>query len=276
MSVPGDQNGQSRQDAARAQMSAWDAGLYEKSFSFIWKYGQDLVELLAPKPGELILDLGSGTGQLSQTITERGARVIGLEHSDEMVEQARAQFPDIEFRLGDAANFEFAETFDAVFSNASIHWVRNREGLVQSVANALRPGGRFVAEFGGRGNVQLIIDAIMEASAAAGFPQKVDANPWYFPSIGQYSSLLERHGLYPTFAVLFERPTPLNEGEAGLSRWLDMFAGSFFLGMPSSAKTAVYRQVEEQLKPLMFRDGTWIADYRRLRFSAAKEDPANS
>src|SRR5688572_11002406 len=132
--------------------TAWSPQLYEGQHSFVWKYGADLLPLLAPQPGERIIDLGCGTGRLTAQIAESGAEVIGVDRSPEMIGQARQNFPKLRFLLADIASFESPEPADAVFSNAALHWVTDAEAAARNVARSLRPGGRFVAEFGGKRN----------------------------------------------------------------------------------------------------------------------------
>lgn len=248
----------------------WDAGLYDRSFGFVSAYGAPLVELLDPQPGERILDLGCGTGQLAAEIAARGAEVIGLDASPEMIEQARRSYPQLRFMVGDAADFRLAAPCDAVFSNAVIHWVPDHEGVARAVAGALKPGGRFVAEFGGRGNVAALIGALRAALAEAGEGRRGARIPWTFPGIAEFSARLERHGLEPLSAVLFDRPTRLEQGEAGLRLWLAMFTDDLFAGLTDSARGAIVAGVEARLRYALFHDGAWWADYRRLRIVARK------
>lgn len=235
-------------------MNTWDAARYQGRHSYVFEYGNDLIRLLDPKPGERILDLGCGSGQLTAKIAESGADVTGLDRSGEMVAEARRNFPSLPFGLGDAANFTVDVPFDAVFSNAALHWVKDADGIAASVARALRRGGRFVLEMGGKGNTQAVLDAVREVAGPV-------ETPWYFPSVGEYTSVLERHGFEIAFATLFDRPTRV-EGEDGMEDWLAMFAGSML------ASAEARREVANRLRSTMFRDGGWIVDYRRLRVLA--------
>jgi SAM-dependent methyltransferase len=228
----------------------WDPGEYDSTHHYVTDYGRDLIDVLAPQTGECILDVGCGTGHLTHQIAERGATVVGIDSSVEMVAQARQNYPKLRFALADAANYRTAEPFDAVFSNAALHWIRPPEAVAASIAGALKPGGRLVAEFGGKGNIASVV-------ALAGF------NPWYFPSIGEYAGLLEANGMEVTSAVLFERPTMV-EGEAGLRDWLGMF---FKPPLPEEK----IRRMEIELRPKLFRETGWAIDYRRLRIVAKKD-----
>ncbi len=168
-----------------SQPPEWDAALYDDRHSFVWKRGAALIELLAPRSGEWVLDLGCGTGHLTAKIAEAGAEVIGIDSSPEMIEEARRLYPGLPFGVGDARDFHFDEPFDAVFSNAVLHWIKPPEEAVACVRRALKPGGRFVAEFGGRGNVAAIIGALDAAACAIGLGAW--GHPWYYPSIGEYA-----------------------------------------------------------------------------------------
>jgi trans-aconitate methyltransferase len=249
----------------------WDAGHYNQSFSFIWQYGEGVLDLLDARPEEHILDLGCGTGHLSAQIAESGASVIGMDSSSEMVSAARASYPEIGFHQMNAANFRFLEPFDAVFSNATLHWVHPPEQAVICMREALKPGGRLVAEFGGQGNVKHVVDALVTELANHGHPEAAARNPWYFPSIAEYTTLLERNGFEPTFARLYDRPTLLDGGETGLAGWLSMFGDSFFTGVADQVRGDVLAAVTERLRPVLFRDGNWYADYRRLQIVAVRK-----
>jgi trans-aconitate 2-methyltransferase len=244
---------------------AWDAARYQDQHSFVWRYGANLLELLDPQPGERILDIGCGTGQLTAEIARRGAQVTGLDNSAEMLADARKNFPELPFVLADASRFDFPERFDAVFSNAALHWVQQAEGSVSSIAAALRPGGRFVAEFGGHGNIATVQAALRTVFG----PGADDQSPWYFPSIGDYAPLLERHGLEVRNASLFDRPTPL-EGENGLDHWLRMFGQTYLRPLPPERANEIVRQLVEQLRPDLHRNGIWTVDYRRIRVVAVR------
>jgi len=249
----------------------WNAELYEQKHAFVWQYGTDLVKLLSPQPGELILDLGCGTGHLTAQIADAGAHVVGMDNAPSMIEQARANFPSLRFELADALDFHFAVPFDAVFSNAVLHWISAADRVARSVYLALRPGGRFIAEFGGRGNVKEIRAAGLVAQRALGIFPEMEMSPWYFPSIGEYSTVLESQGLAVTSAWLFDRPTRTEDGERGLRQWIEMFCANFLASLPEDKQETFFTKVEDVLRPRLFRDGSWYIDYRRLRVIAVKE-----
>ncbi len=249
----------------------WDASLYDTAHSYVWRYGEGVLGILEAQPGERILDLGSGTGHLTARIAESGASVIGLDASADMVARARELYPNIDFIHADAAEFTFDEPFDAVFSNATLHWVKKADEAVVSISNCLKRGGRFVAEFGGRGNGRTVISALQAARDAMGFELIIgDRYPWFFPGIAQYSAMLERHGLEVTMMQLFDRPTPQEDGENGLRLWYQMYASNFLNDLPPDKKELVLAEAEKRAREKQFINGTWYVDYRRLRVVAKK------
>jgi trans-aconitate methyltransferase len=255
--------------SATPQGSQWNAGLYDDKHSFVWKMAAGVLDLLEAKPGERILDLGCGTGHLTSQIAEKGAKVLGVDRSASMVQQAREKYPTLQFEVMDAREISFAEPFDAVFSNATLHWIKEPEKVIAGIAAAVKPGGRFVAEFGGKGNTKQLLAALGRAwrkLAIAGPPP----DPWYYPSIAEYSVLLEKHGLEVTYAILFDRPTPLEDGERGLHNWLKMFGNTLLEKLSPEQQAQLLVTVEEEARPKLFQNGTWVLDYRRLRLVAKK------
>ena len=183
------------------------------------------MELLSPQPGERILDLGCGTGHLTNQIAAAGAEVVGLDKSPSMIEEARKLYPSLRFEIADATEFGFEQPFDAVFSNAAIHWMKDQRAVAEIDPGGTKEGGRFVAEFGGKGNIRAIRTALFEAVEAAG--ETINAEPFarYYPAIGEYATLLEAQG----FRVTLCRRTSSGrrnstEGEKGLRNWLFTFA----------------------------------------------------
>jgi trans-aconitate 2-methyltransferase len=243
----------------------WDPALYDSRHSFVYKAAAGLLDLLDPQPGERIFDLGCGTGPLTAEIAARGAQVIGADLSPEMAKQAQRNFPQLDFRVADATNFKVEAPQDAVFSNAVLHWVRPPEAAVRAIAGALRPGGRFVAEFGGKGCVASVITAMNQALGDTDLSQQ-----WFFPSVGQYAPILEQAGFEVRFATLFDRPTPLEDGEQGLRNWLRMFAGSFLAPLSAERQESVFTAVERQLRDPLWQVDHWVVDYRRIRVVAVK------
>jgi trans-aconitate methyltransferase len=248
----------------------WNANLYNAKHDFVWKYGSDVVALLDPHVGESILDLGCGTGHLTAQIAESGAQVTGVDRSAEMVAAARLAYPNLKFEIADAKNLAYRDEFDAVFSNATLHWIHEPELVLRGVWKALRPGGRFVAELGGKGNIRAMQDAFEQALVELGAGNVGELNPWYYPSVSEYATLAERNGLEVRFITLFDRPTGLADGAAGMRNWVVMFGADYFARAGEAGRERFLDRVEEILRPQLFRDGQWWADYRRLRLVAHK------
>ena len=246
----------------------WDTNLYDQKHSFVTKYGEDLLSLLNAKPGERILDIGCGSGHLTKQIADTGAEVTGLDSSQEMIATAQAAYPAIHFIVADASDFSFAEPFDAIFSNAALHWVERAEEAIICMSRALKPGGRFVIEMGGKGNIAGIATELEKALKNLDGREVKATN--YFPSIGEYSTLLEKHGIEVVSALLFDRPTKLEGGEEGLENWIKMFRRELLANLSEEEKLAVFAEVKTALRDKLFKAGNWYADYRRLRIVAFK------
>lgn len=247
----------------------WDASLYDAKHAFVWEKAKGVVELLAAKSGERILDLGCGTGTLTAEIAASGAQVVGVDRSHEMIDEARKKFPALRFEVCDARLLTFSSEFDAVFSNAVLHWIPDAAQVIEGVSHALRPGGRFVAEFGGKGNVDNVMAALEAALTQLGV-SPAGANIWYYPGIAEYASLLESHGLEVREAVLFERPTKLEDGERGLANWMIMFCASYLQRIPESRREDFLRAAQDAAQPTLWKSDHWELDYRRLRIAAHK------
>lgn len=243
----------------------WDPERYARNARFVAQLGQPVVELLDPVAGERILDLGCGDGALTLALAERGVTVVGIDSSAEQIEAAVDS--GLDAHVIDATDMPYQEEFDAVFSNAALHWIKNADAVIAGMWRALKPGGRVAAEMGGSGNVKQIREAILEALRR----RDIDGSrldPWYFPTPDAYKARLENAGFIVTDIELIERPTPLpNE----LQNWLDTFAEPFLSVVPEAERPAFKDEVAETLAPdLLQDDGTWVADYVRLRFRAEK------
>lgn len=255
----------------------WDPELYDDRLAFVSDFGSSLIELLQPKPGENVLDIGCGSGDLAARIAEAGAFVLGIDASPDMVAAAREKYAHrtrLDFRVARAESFSVEQQADAAFSNAALHWVKDARSAAARIRDAVKPGGRLVAELGGKGNIDAIVRMIEHVLAEK---YRIDAaarNPWYFPSIGEYALVLEATGWEVSGACLFDRPTAL-DGEDGMHAWLTMFGGPYFSGLPDDVAVQAKADICEALAPQLFDPSTrtWTADYRRLRIMATRVGP---
>jgi trans-aconitate methyltransferase len=247
---------------------SWDPAQYARNARFVSDLGAPVVELLAPRAGERVLDIGCGDGVLTTKLVEAGCTVVAVDPSAAQVEAARSLGLDARVITGE--ELPFHGEFDAVFSNAVLHWMkRDPDAVIAGVARALKPGGRFVAELGGHGCVRIIRKALVEALDRRGVDGEAQV-PWYFPTPGDYATRLERGGFRVDWMALFPRPTPLPGDVLG---WLETFAGSFTSALPTGERDAFLREVQRDLEPhLRDSDGTWVADYVRLRFRATRPE----
>jgi SAM-dependent methyltransferase len=244
----------------------WDPERYARNARFVSDLAAAAVELLNPRPGERILDLGWGDGVLTAKLASMGCSVVGVDGSAAQIEAARKLGLDV--RVMDGERLSFDSEFDAVFSNAALHWMRNPEAVISGVWRALRPDGRFVAEFGGHGCVAKIKKALVNALSRRGLDGEAVV-PWYFPTVEEYSALLDKAGFSISTIALIPRPTPLPGDVTG---WLETFGESFTACLPLAERLGYVAEVREALHPeLADADGKWTADYVRLRFAALKQ-----
>jgi len=242
----------------------WSAQRYAETAHFVPALGAPVLELLAPCGGERILDLGCGDGVLTEKIVASGATVVAIDAAPDMVAAARAR--GIDARVMEGQNLAFDREFDAVFSNAALHWMRPPETVLAGVRRALKPGGRFIGEMGGHNNTAAIIVALSAVLARRG----LDAHrlsPWYFPSAAAYREKLAAAGFIVQDIRILPRPTAL---PTSIEPWLDTFAQSFFGALPEPDRSRALVEVADLLRPVLVDEtGTWIADYVRLRFRSA-------
>jgi trans-aconitate methyltransferase len=252
-------------DSNAALKQVWGAKKYEQNARFVSDMTSDVVAWLAPKRGERILDLGCGDGALTEKLVQAGAVVTGADNSEAFLEAARRRGLDVHFKDGQA--LDYGPEFDAVFSNAALHWMTRAEDVVKGVARALKKGGRFVAEFGGHGNIAAIVTAL-RATAIAHGKDPARAAGWFYPTPAEYRALLEANGFSVDRIGLFPRPTPL---PTGLRGWLSTFRESYFDQWPESERERIISEIEDLLAPaLRDKSGNWTADYVRLRVAAVR------
>ena len=259
-------------DDPRAEGHAWDAAVYDRDFSFVAAYGETVLGWLDPRPGERILDLGCGTGELTARLVASGATVVGLDSDPAMADVFRRRLPDVPIVLLDAqepwpSDSPLDQPFDAVFSNAALHWMPRADAVADAMARALRPGGRLAAELGGIGNVATVQGALERAAREIG----LTAPAWrrYYPSPAEYAQVLERAGFEVRQLELTDRPTRLS-GADGLAQWYRLFGRGALSDLVEDEREALIARAVEGARAELFSDGSWWADYRRLRVLALR------
>lgn len=246
----------------------WNAKRYEENFSFVPEYGTAVLDLIEHGPGAFVVDLGCGNGTLTHELYRRGFRVLGIDASAEMLELAKKNYPDLEFIQEDAVSFRLPQPADIIFSNAVFHWINRQEELISNLYHNLKSGGELVFEFGGYGCAQTVHSALKGIFEGKGLTYKTS---FYFPTIGEYAELLEKHGFLVKYAVLFDRPTK-QAGERGLRDWILMFDAEPFTDMSEDCKEEIISLAEQKLKSRLWSDGVWSVDYVRIRMRALKKE----
>jgi SAM-dependent methyltransferase len=248
----------------------WIPDRYAKNARFVADLGAPLLDMLDPKAGERILDLGCGDGALTAEISARGAQVIGVDASAEQVAAANAR--GLEARVMDGERLAFVAEFDGVLSNAALHWMKRPDAVIDGVWRALKPGGRFIAEMGGAGNVATVREALTAALTRRGV-NAAGADPWYFPAPEAYRAKLEARGFSVVSIALIPRPTPI---PGDISAWIETFGESFLFAVPEAERARLIAEVAAEVAPrLKGADGRWTVDYVRLRFAALKPQAAS-
>lgn len=253
------------------KFALWNADLYDSKHDFVFKYGEDLVKLLNPQKGERILDLGCGTGYLTNVIAGSGAEVIGIDNSEAMIAKARQAYPENDFKVVNAEDFKFENPFDSIFSNAVLHWITGYKNVINAMYENLKPSGKIVIEFGGKNNVKRIVDALKETLKEFGYTENAQRECWFFPSLAEYAALLEAQGFTIRYATYYDRKTVLNDSETGIRDWIKMFGEKFLQGIKEGSVDEILSITQEKIRSTNFEDGKWFGDYKRLRIVAYKD-----
>lgn len=253
--------GEDALSSAVASTSRWNAADYAKVGGFVSELGTAALDLLDPQPGELILDVGCGEGALTQKIVDRGARVVGIDNSPEMIEAAQAR--GLDARPIAASEMHFAGEFDAAFSNAALHWMLDKEAVAAAIFRALKRGGRFAGEMGGEGNLRKLREALDEELVIRGYAPPIESSNWYAPA-EEFADIYEEAGFDQIDARLIDRPTPL---EHGVAAWVTVFRKGWLdrAGVPEAERAEIGTAVADRV-------GSNVADYVRLRFMMRKPD----
>jgi len=246
----------------------WDASLYQSVCSFVPGHGESLLEELNPRNSDRVLDFGCGTGELTNQIHRYAGEIVGIDPSEEMIAQARREFPECSFICTSARDYQPDPRFSAVFSNAVLHWVDNLPETISHIYRFLNSGGRFIGEFGAHGNVSRVREALHQALLDRGYSPK-NRDPWTFPKEREFDEMLWNTGFQVDSLETFDRPTKI-EGKEGLSVWLTMFGQSFFEPLSGAEIQEIIGEITEALRPDYFDGNNWTLEYRRLRFRAIR------
>ncbi|MDE6005210.1 MAG: methyltransferase domain-containing protein [Oscillospiraceae bacterium] len=244
--------------------------LYDNKHDFVAEYGKNLLEFIPQDKKQVILDLGCGTGTLTVKLTDFGARIIGIDSSQNMIAKAKEQFKNIkniEFQVCNALALPFEQEFDVVFSNAVFHWIDNHDILLKNIYQALKPTGLLICEFGANGNIAIIENAFAEVCKDFGYDDKLKFN---FPTVENFRKLLENHKFIIDKIYDFDRPTVLKDNEKGLCNWIKQFFISELQVMPENIQARIIQKTEELTREKLWNGKEWVADYRRLRVIAHK------
>lgn len=246
----------------------WNANNYTENFNFVYKYGEDVLELIDAEKGSFVIDLGCGNGALSKKIVDKGYNVLGIDVSENMIKTAKQLYPDINFKIDDALNFRLLKKADVIFSNAVFHWIdkEKQEIFMENLSNQLKLGGQLVCEFGGKDCAEKVHSLLERNFIKRGL---VYPRTFYFPTIGEYAPILEKFGLRVEYASLFKRPTE-QKNENGLEDWINMFLKTAFENIGSDIKREIIEETVQELKSELYKSGKWFVDYTRIRIKAKK------
>lgn len=240
----------------------WNSQLYDNKHDFVSEYGKGLLEFVPKNKEQTILDLGCGTGTLTAQLRNLGSKVVGVDSSQSMIDKAKEQFDNIDFMVCDALELPFENEFDVVFSNAVFHWISDHDALLSNVHKVLKSDGLLVCEFGASGNIATIEKAFMNVCSSLGYGYMPKFN---FPISECFGKLLEDKGFVIDKIYDYDRPTPLKDGEQGLTNWMKQFFASELAGMSEDIQITTIRKVEELTREALWNGNEWVADYRRLR-----------
>lgn len=243
----------------------WNSTLYDKKHDFVAKYGKGLLEFVPQNAKQTILDLGCGTGILTAQLAQLCNKVVGVDSSENMIDKAREDFGDIEFKVCDALALPFEKEFDVVFSNAVFHWISDHDVLLKNIHKALKPQGILVCEFGASGNIATIENAFAEACNSLGDGYEAKFN---FSTVEDFGNLLKKNGFVIDRIYEYDRPTVLKDGEQGLVNWIKQFFVSELEVMPEHVQAIAFENVERLTRETLWNGKEWVADYRRLRVIA--------
>lgn len=245
----------------------WDSGLYDQKHAFVAEYGKELLSYVPDNLEQAILDVGCGSGTLTVQLAKLGARVVGVDSSEEMIARAKNILPEAEFCICNALNMPFTAEFDVIFSNAVFHWIKDHDALLKAIYRAMRDNGKLICEFGGSRNIAKIEAAFACAYAETGRDYHSEFN---FPEVKTFSGLLEKNGFKIELIYDFDRPTPLSDGKMGLRNWLRQFFASELQVVSGAELEYILRRVEGLTRHELWNGHEWRADYRRLRAIACK------
>ena len=240
----------------------WNSTLYDKKHDFVAEYGKGLLEFVPKNDEQAILDLGCGTGILTFQLADLCNKIVGVDSSQSMIDKAKEQFGNIEFKVCDALDLPFENEFDVVFSNAVFHWINDHDTLLKNIYKVLKPQGLLICEFGANGNIARIETAFEKACNSLGYDYEPKFN---FPTVEDFGKLLESNGFVIDRIYDYNRPTVLKDNEQGLVNWVKQFFVSELAVMPEHIQAMVFEKVKDLTRDVLWNGAEWVADYRRLR-----------
>lgn len=246
----------------------WDSKLYDNKHSFVAEYGKGLLEFVPVDKQQRILDLGCGTGVLTEQLSKYAGYVLGVDGSEDMVAKAKENYPEINFEVNDALKLPYSNEWDVVFSNAVFHWISNHDLLLKNIYNSLKPSGKLICEFGGPDNILIVEAGFTDVLKEFGYSYKSKFN---FPTLEEFSILLEKNGFIIDKIYDFDRPTPLQDGENGLANWARQFLKTELEEFSEEQQDQILKNFESKVRDKLWNGKEWSIDYRRLRAVAHVE-----